>query len=351
MNNTLNTPNHGPTHGDPAPRPLAGQPVHPIGLGCMGMSEFYGDSDDQESLATLHAALALGVRHFDTADTYGLGHNETLLGRFLAELTGAERERTLVATKFGIVRQEGRYERRIDNSAAYVRQACEASLRRLGVERIDLYYCHRRDPQVPIADLMGSLAQLVQEGKIAAIGLSEVSAASLREAHAVHPVAALQSEYSLWERGAENALIPTAQALGTAFVAYSPLGRAFLTDAPPQVDDLPDNDFRRALPRFNGDAGAHNRQLQQRLASMADTLKVSTAELALAWVLHKHPHVLPIPGTRRLRHLQSNIGAASLALSPETLAALDQLFPPGAALGERYPEAGWAGIEAPDPGH
>ncbi|AOW15810.1 aldo/keto reductase [Hydrogenophaga crassostreae] len=311
----------------------------------MGMSEFYGASDDAESLATLHAAVDLGVQHFDTADTYGFGHNESLLGQFLGELTGATRRRLIVATKFGIVRQEGRYERRIDNSDAYVRQACEASLRRLGVERIDLYYCHRRDPSVPIADLMGSLAQLVKEGKIAAIGLSEVSAETLREAHAVHPVAALQSEYSLWERGAETDLLPTAQAMGTAFVAYSPLGRAFLTDAPPQVGELADNDFRRALPRFNGEAGDHNRQLQERLSSLANAVGASTASLALAWMLHRQPHVLPIPGTRRRRHLQSNVEAAALALSPETLATLDQLFTLGAAQGERYPDAGWAGIE------
>ena len=329
------------------PRPLVNRPIYSMGLGCMGMSEFYGASDDSESLATLHAAVELGVQHFDTADTYGFGHNETLLGKFLGELTGSARERLVVATKFGIVRQEGQYERRIDNSAAYVRQACEASLRRLGVERIDLYYCHRRDPSVPIADLMGSLAQLVTEGKIAAIGLSEVSAATLREAHAVHPVAALQSEYSLWERSAEIELLPSAQSLGTAFVAYSPLGRAFLTDAPPQVGQLADNDFRRALPRFNGAAGEHNRSLQQRLSELANALDTSTATLALAWMLHRQPHVLPIPGTRRCRHLQSNVEAAALALSPETLATLDRLFPLGAAQGERYPDAGWAGIETP----
>lgn len=335
------------TKRQPAPRPLAGQTVHPIGLGCMGMSEFYGPSDDSESLATLHAAVGLGVQHFDTADTYGFGHNESLLGKFLHELTGAERQRLVVATKFGIVRQEGRYERRIDNSAAYVRQACEASLRRLGVERIDLYYCHRRDPSVPIADLMGSLAQLVKEGKIAAIGLSEVSTATLIEAHAVHPVAALQSEYSLWERGAEAEMLPTTQALGTAFVAYSPLGRAFLTDAPPQVGDLADNDFRRALPRFNGAAGNHNQALQQQLASLANNLGVSTATLALAWMLHRQPNVLPIPGTRRHRHLETNTSAASLALGRDTLDALNRLFALGAAQGERYPDVGWAGIETP----
>jgi aryl-alcohol dehydrogenase-like predicted oxidoreductase len=329
------------------PRPLAGHVVYPIGLGCMGMSEFYGASDDRESLATLHAAVAQGVQHFDTADTYGFGHNETLLGRLLGELPAATREQLVIATKFGIVRQQGRYERRIDNSAAYVRQACEASLRRLGVERIDLYYCHRRDPAVPIADLMGTLAQLVQEGKIGAIGLSEVSASTLREAHAVHPVAALQSEYSLWERHAEADILPTTQALGTAFVAYSPLGRALLTDAPPQVDALASDDFRRALPRFNGSAGDHNRRLQQQLAALAQALGITTASLSLAWMLHKQPHLLPIPGTRRQRHLASNVEAATWALGPEVLRSLDALFAMDTPQGERYPEAGWAGIETP----
>ncbi|MEZ5706068.1 MAG: aldo/keto reductase [Burkholderiaceae bacterium] len=330
-----------------APRHLAGRSVHPIGLGCMGMSEFYGASDDRESLATLHAAVAQGVQHFDTADTYGFGHNESLLGRWLAELPGATRDTLVIATKFGIVRQQGRYERRIDNSAAYVRQACEASLRRLGVERIDLYYCHRRDPAVPIADLMGTLAQLVQEGKIGAIGLSEVSAATLRDAHAVHPVAALQSEYSLWERHAEADILPTAQALGTAFVAYSPLGRALLTDAPPRVDALSDDDFRRALPRFNGSAGDHNRQLQRQLTELAEAAGIATASLSLAWMLHKQPNLLPIPGTRRQRHLKSNVEAATWALSPDILRALDALFAMGTPQGARYPDAGWIGIETP----
>ena len=250
-----------------------------------------------------------------------------------------------MATKFGIVREPGRYERRIDNSPAYIRQACDASLQRLGVERIDLYYCHRRDPAVPLEDLMGTLGDLVRAGKITAVGLSEVSAESLRAAHALHPVAAVQSEYSLWERGAEQAVLPTAQALGIAFVAYSPLGRAFLTDQPPVVDALAPDDFRRALPRFNGAEGQANRSLQQGLAQLAQSAGLPVTTLALAWMLNRHPHVLPIPGTRRSQHLQQNLAAAQATLPAEVMDALDALFAPGRVAGARYTEAGWVGIE------
>lgn len=326
-------------------RPLAGRRIHPLGLGCMGMSEFYGPSDEAESLATLQAAVELGVRHFDTADTYGLGHNEELLGRLLRRLAPAQRDELLVATKFGIVRAQGRYERRIDNSPAYIRSACEASLRRLGVERIGLYYCHRRDPQVPLAEVVGTLAELVAAGKVGAIGLSEVSAASLRAAHAQHPVAAVQTEYSLWERGAEAEVLPAARELGIAFVAYSPLGRAFLTDRPPGADTLASDDFRRALPRWQGAAGDANRTLQQGLAEIAAGIGQNSAAVALAWLLQRQPHVLPIPGTRRQQHLRQNLTACALTLSDAQMAALDALFRPGAAQGDRYPQAGWAGIE------
>ncbi len=329
----------------PSPRPLAGHPVHPLGLGCMGMSEFYGPADEAESLATLRAARDLGVQHFDTADTYGLGHNESLLGRFLRGLAPAERAGLVVATKFGIVRAQGSYERRIDNSPAYIRAACEASLRRLGVERIGLYYCHRRDPQVPLADVVGTLADLVREGKVGAIGLSEVGAASLRAAHAQHPVAAVQSEYSLWERSAEAEVLPTARALGIAFVAYSPLGRSFLTDQPPAAQTLAADDFRRALPRLQGEAGAANQRLQQALAALAVRLEQPVAALALAWLLQRQPHALPIPGTRRQAHLRQNLAACGLVPPDGVLEELDALFRPGAVQGARYPDAGWAGIE------
>ncbi|KQP17899.1 aldo/keto reductase [Pseudorhodoferax sp. Leaf267] len=329
----------------PGPRLLAGHSVHPLGLGCMGMSEFYGPSDDAESLTTLNAACDLGVQHFDSADTYGFGHNEELLGRFLRSLAPSQRDTLVVATKFGIVRQRGQYQRRIDNSPAYIRQACEASLRRLGVERIGLYYCHRRDAQVPLAEMVGALADLVREGKIAAIGLSEVSADSLRAAHAVHPIAAVQSEYSLWERGAEAEVLPAALSLGVAFVAYSPLGRSFLTDQPPAAQDLAADDFRRALPRLQGDAGAANQRLQQSVAAIAGRLDQPTAAVALAWLLQRQPHVLPIPGTRRAGHLRQNLAACHLVLPDAVLAELDHVFRAGQVAGARYPDAGWAGVE------
>lgn len=315
-----------------------------IGLGCMGMSEFYGASNDADSLRTLERALELGVTHFDSADTYGLGHNEELLGRFIAQGGAARRRQVLITTKFGIVRAAGQYERRIDNSPAYIRSACEASLRRLGTEHIDLYYCHRRDPAVPIEEVVGAMGELVSAGKVLAIGLSEVSVETLRRAHAVSPVAALQSEYSLWNREPEAGMLQACAELGTAFVAYSPLGRAFLTGAL-KVDELADNDFRKRNPRFVGDAQAKNQQLVAALQACAEARGLSSAQLALAWLLNKHPHVVPIPGTRRISHLESNVGAVSVKLSTEEINALDRLFDPQGVAGARYPDAGFVGIE------
>ena len=315
-----------------------------IGLGCMGMSEFYGESDDGASLRTLARALELGVSLFDTADTYGFGHNESLLGRFIAEGGAARREQMVLATKFGIVRAEGQYERRIDNSPAYIRSACEASLRRLGVERIDLYYCHRRDPAVPVEEVVSTLAALLREGKIGAIGLSEVSAQTLRRAHAVHPIAAVQSEFSLWSREPEDGMLATCAELGTAFVAYSPLGRAFLTGAL-SVEQLADNDFRKNNPRFMGEAGQSNRQLVAALSEFAATRHVSSAQVALAWLLNSYPHVIPIPGTRRIAYLESNAAAADIHLDAHELAQLDTLFDPQRVAGARYPDAGFVGME------
>ena len=321
-----------------------GPMVSALGLGCMGMSEFYGPSDDAESLRTLARALELGVSLFDTADTYGLGHNETLLGRFLDEGGAARRRQAVVASKFGIVREAGTYERRIDNSPAYIRSACEASLRRLGVERIDLYYCHRRDPDVPIEEVVGAMAELVAEGKIGAIGLSEVSVETLRRAHAVHPVAAVQSEYSLWSREPEAGMLAACAELGTAFVAYSPLGRAFLT-ATVDTGKLADDDFRKRNPRFSGEAEARNRQLVAALGELAVARGLSNAQLALAWLLNKAPHVIPIPGTRRIAYLESNVSAADIALTADELGQLDRLFDPLAVAGARYPEGGFVGVE------
>ena len=327
-------------------RRLAGQQVPAIGLGLMGMSEFYGPHDDAESLATLHAAFDLGLRHFDTADTYGAGHNEQLLGRFVSELRPNQRAEVLVATKFGIDRPPGTYERRIDNSPAYIRAACEASLKRLGLEQIGLYYLHRRNPAEHIEAVMETLGALKVEGKIAAIGLSEVSVETLRRAHAVHPVAAVQSEYSLWERGAELEMLPATAALGVAFVAYSPLGRALLSAAMPATRDLAPDDFRRMLPRFNGEAGESNRALAERPATLAAAWGMPASQLALAWILNKQPHVLVIPGTRRQTHLGSNWAAGQIALNAVQVAALDALFAPGTVAGERYTEGGWVGIES-----
>ncbi|CAN5217188.1 aldo/keto reductase [soil metagenome] len=326
-------------------RPLAHSQIPAIGLGLMGMSEFYGATDDAESLATLHAAFDLGLRHFDTADTYGAGHNERLLGRFLAELSPAQRAAVLVATKFGIKRPPGTYERHIDNSPAYIRAACEASLQRLGIEQIGLYYVHRRDPAQPIEAVMDMLATLKREGKIAAIGLSEVSLDTLTRAHAVHPVAALQSEYSLWERGAEAEMLPATQALGIAFVCYSPLGRA-LAAGGAQPQDLAADDFRRALPRFTGEAGAHNQALAAQLAALAAGWGHAPSQLALAWILAKQPHALLIPGTRRQTHLRSNWSAGQVLLDTAQVQQLDTLFAPGAVAGARYTEQGFVGIES-----
>lgn len=322
----------------------AGPITSAMGLGCMGMSEFYGDSDDSASLRTLERALELGVSLFDTADTYGFGRNEALLGRFLAEGGAARRERMVLATKFGIVRAEGQYERRIDNSPAYIRAACEASLRRLGVEKIDLYYCHRRDPAVPIEEVVFALGALVREGKIGAIGLSEVSEETLRRAHAIHPIAALQSEFSLWSREPEEGMLAVCAELGTAFVAYSPLGRAFLTGTL-SVEQLADNDFRKNNPRFMGEAGEINRQLVIALSAFAAARQLSSAQVALAWLLNKYPHVIPIPGTRRISYLESNIASAKMPLSPQEIAQLDALFEPQRVAGARYPEAGFVGME------
>ena len=316
--------------------------VSAIGLGCMGMSEFYGPTDDAQSLATLERAYALGVTHFDTADMYGSGHNESLLARFLV----GRRDRVVVASKFGIVREPGQYARRIDTRPAYVRAACEASLKRLGIETIDLYYAHRLNPEVPVEETVAAMADLVTAGKVRALGLSVVSAATLRRAHAVHPIAALQSEYSLWTRDVEAEVLPVLRELKVSLVAYSPLGRGMLTGAIGKNTPLADNDFRRISPRFQAD----NLDANLRLVDVVKTLAVergcTPAQLALAWLLAQGPDILPIPGTRRITALEENLGAVGVKLSAADLARLDAALPPGVAAGDRYPPEGMKGLNA-----
>lgn len=319
------------------------QPVSAIGLGCMGMSEFYGDSDDSQSLALLDKALDLGIDFFDSADTYGFGHNETLLGQFIAAHK-AQREQIVIATKFGIVRTKGQYERRLDNSPDYIKQACHNSLQRLGTDYIDLYYCHRRDHNTPIEYMMQTLSALVKQGDVRGIGLSEVSSATLRQAHAIHPITAVQSEYSLWSRQPEDELLDTCRELGISFVAYSPLGRAFLTGKL-DIEGLEAGDFRHAVPRLNGEALTNNQQIVKQFSKLAIEWQYSNAQLCLAWLLNKHPHVIPIAGTRHEKYLIENAQAANITLKSKQIDELDELFNTHNIAGERYPEAGWGGIE------
>ncbi|MFG2195668.1 aldo/keto reductase [Streptomyces sp. NPDC048639] len=310
-----------------------GPAVHPLGLGLMGMSEFYGTTDDDRSVATIHRALDLGVNLLDTADVYGSGHNEKLLGRALA---GRRREEAVVATKFGARRQGNTAT--VDSTPEYAKQAVDASLARLGLDHIDLYYLHRRDPQVPIEDTVGGLAELVAAGKIRHIGLSEVNADTLRRAHAVHPVAALQTEYSLWERSVETAILPTARELGVALVPYSPVGRGFLSGAVTDLASLAEDDYRRMDPRFQGENLRRNLRLAEQVRALAADIGITPTQLALAWLLHQGENVVPIPGTKRIAYLEENAAAADVALSAAHLAALDLALPPGAAAGLRYPE-------------
>ncbi|CAH2602356.1 Aldo/keto reductase [Rhodovastum atsumiense] len=320
----------------------SGLAVSAIGLGCMGMSEFYGPSDDAQSLATLEHALAIGITHFDTADMYGTGHNERLLGGFLK----GRRDRVVLASKFGIVRLPGEHTRRIDTSPAYVRTACEASLQRLGVETIDLYYAHRLNPEIPVEETVGAMADLVRAGKVRALGLSEVSAATLRRAHAVHPIAAVQTEYSLWSRDPESGVLPACRELGVAFVAYAPLGRGMLTGHFGKDTELAESDIRRLSPRFQGENLEANLRLVGAVTALAAELGHTPAQVALAWLLAQGPDILPIPGTRRIPRLKENAAAAALMLSTEQLARLDAALPPGAAAGERYPADRMKGLNA-----
>jgi aryl-alcohol dehydrogenase-like predicted oxidoreductase len=309
-----------------------------IGLGCMGMSEFYGQRDDVASLEVLRAAHALGYRHFDTADMYGAGHNEELLGKFLGELGPSERERLVIASKAGIRRVPGPNPKiEVDSSPAYITGACDASLRRLGLDYIDIYYLHRRSPAVPIEETVGAMAGLVRAGKIGAVGLSEVSDTTLRRACNEFRIAALQSEYSLWSRDLEATLLGTCTELDVAVVAYSPLGRGFLsgTLTPEQVNA--DGDLRQRLPRFGAENFAANQALLVELSSIAEDLGASMAEVALAWILSRGPGIHVIPGSRTARHIVTNFGAATIELSPSHIERLTVTFRREAVAGERYP--------------
>ncbi len=312
-----------------------GPEVGPIGLGCMGMSAFYGPRDEAESLATLDRALELGVTLFDTADAYGPHTNEQLLGKWLR----GKRDRVVLATKFGIVGSPEPSKRRIDGSPAYVARACDASLQRLGIDTIDIYYLHRVDPNTPIEDTVGAMARLVEAGKVRYLGLSETSVETLRRACKIHPITALQTEYSLWSRDPEDGLLAACRDLGVGFVAYSPLGRGFLTGDITSPSDLAEDDWRRHNPRFQGDNFTKNLELVAHLREVAAAKRVSPAQLALAWVLSRGNDIVPIPGTKRRRYLEDNLGAMVVQLTPDELARIDQIAPHGVAAGERYPAA------------
>jgi len=317
-------------------RALGSLKVSPLGLGCMGMSEFYGPSDEAESIATLERAFDLGIDFLDTADMYGVGRNEKLVGKALR----GRRDRVVLATKFGIMRAEDGTRLGISGKPEYVRSACEASLKRLGVDVIDLYYQHRVDAATSIEDTVGAMAQLVKDGKVRCLGLSEASPATIRRAHAVHPITALQSEYSLWSRDPEEDILPTCRELGIGFVPYSPLGRGFLTGQLQRFEDLAPDDFRRFNPRFQGENFRKNLDLVKRVDAIAAEKGCTPSQLALAWVLAQGNDVVPIPGTTRRKHLEENVGALAIRLTPRDLTRIDEVAPKGVAAGDRYTAEG-----------